>query len=553
MEVRWGSGKDAGGATRARLVFAAARTCMIAAATLLALAAAGGPVAAAPPGGLGSATLPVPTALRPKVDFWKKVFAEHSELDAVIHDRDDVSRVYKVLRFGWMLSEGATRAEIDARRRQAVLDEIERIRAILLRLHQRRGAVAGLPAEERRIAELFAADRNPHRFLDAADRQRIRAQSGLRERTARAMEISRQYLPYMERVFRAEGVPVEITRLPFVESSFDVTAYSRVGAAGLWQFMPATGKDYLRIDDAVDERRDPWLATVAAAKFLRGNYDRLQSWPLAITAYNHGRGGMMRAVDQLGTRDIVEVIRRYDGRTFGFASKNFYAEFVAVVEIERDHERYFGRMPRRPALQPDTVEMPAYVPFADVARAAGVPRDDLADLNLALLQPVLRGELFVPRGYRLRLPEGHAPRFRAQLASLPSASRQASRAPDRIYHRVRPGESLSAVARRYGVPLRQLMADNGLRNANHVRAGQRLAVRSSAASRRAPAPAAGRQTVVAAAPRGSDYVVHRVAPGQTLSTIARRYGTSVATIRRHNRIGNADVVRTGERLRIPTR
>lgn len=524
-------------------------------AVIIALSACAVPAGAAPAQGLGSSTLPVPPALRPQVDFWKKVFAEHSELDAVIHDRDDVARVYKVLRFGWMLSDGATRAEIDARRRSAVLAEIEHVRAVLLRLHARRGALHELSGEQRRIASLFANDRNPRRFLEAAEKQRIRAQAGLRERTGHALEVAQRYLPYIERIFRSEGVPVEISLLPFVESSFNVAAYSRVGAAGLWQFMPATGRDYLRIDDAVDERRDPWLSTIAAAKFLRGNYDALQSWPLAITAYNHGRGGMARAVEQLGTRDIVEVIRRYDGRTFGFASKNFYAEFVAVVEIERDKERYFGRIPFASPVEPDTVEMPAYVPFADVARAAGIPRDDLADLNLALLQPVLRGDLHVPRGYRLRLPEGTSSRFMAGLIALPSSSRQERQRVDRAYHKVRPGESLSTIARRYGVSVRQLMADNDLRNAHHVRVGQRLAVRSTRGNANAAPnhpPVAGRNSVVSA-PRSADYVVHKVAPGQTLSMIARRYGTSVATLKRHNRIGNSDHVRAGERLRIPTR
>jgi LysM repeat protein len=142
----------------------------------------------------------------------------------------------------------------------------------------------------------------------------------------------------------------------------------------------------------------------------------------------------------------------------------------------------------------------------------------------------------------------------AGLVALPHSSRQERQRVDRVHHQVRPGESLSTIARRYGISVRQLMADNGLRNANHVRVGQRLAVRSNAGSAHAArsTPAAGRRAVVSA-PRSADYVVHKVTPGQTLSMIARRYGTSVTTIKRHNRIGNSDHVRAGERLRIPTR
>ena len=508
---------------------------------LAALAGAPGSASAADRVSSPRTALPVPAGLRPQVEFWKKVFAEYSELDVAIHDREDVSRVYKVLRLGWLLASGGSKAEIDARRRSIVFAEIEAIRATLKRLHAKRGSPSALGAEERRIAGLFAGDRNPRRYLEAAAEPRIRAQSGLRERFAHGLHVAQRYLPFIERVFLLEGIPLEITRLPLVESSFNVEAYSRAGAAGLWQFMPATGRDYLRIDEAVDERRDPFLATIAAAKFLKGNYERLQSWPLAVTAYNHGRGGMMRAVDQLGTRDLMEIIRRYDGRTFGFASKNFYAELIAVVEIERDQERYFGAIPPAEPIKLDTFTMSAYVAFSDVARAAGLPQDELAAMNLALLPSVTRGDLHVPRGYALRLPDGTVGRFRARFAALPPSSLHARQRVDRVWHRVRSGETLSTIARRYGTSVGRIVADNGLRDANHVRVGQRLQVRSGTAAPRSSSR------------RTNTFVTHRVAPGQTLSSIARRYGISVASIEHHNGIRDRNHLRTGEQLRIPRR
>ena len=123
--------------------------------------------------------------------------------------------------------------------------------------------------------------------------------------------------------------------MPHVESSFDPYAYSKVGAAGLWQFMRSTGRRFLRIDAAVDERLDPYRATEAAAQLLSYNYRLLGSWPLAITAYNHGAEGMRRAREQLGTDDIVRIVRDYHSPTFGFASRNFYVSFLAALTVSR--------------------------------------------------------------------------------------------------------------------------------------------------------------------------------------------------------------------------
>jgi len=489
--------------------------------------------------------LPVPAGLRPQVDFWKKVFAEFSEWDVVIHDREDLSRIYKVAAFGWLRDTIADEAAAVTRRREIVREEIEAIRGTLLRLHTYRDEPERWNAHERKVAAMFATDTDPHRFLLAAGENRIRAQTGLRERFAIAVRTAQRYLPYMERIFREEGLPLELTRLPFVESSFDVMAYSKVGAAGLWQFMPATARQYnMRVDDVVDERRDPFTSTVAAARFLKGNFAALGSWPVAITAYNHGRGGMMRAVKQLGTTDIMEIIRRYDGRTFGFASKNFYASFIAAIEVERDAARYFGPIPHEPPLVPDRFRLPHFVDFRELARLARIHEESLAELNIALSRQVRRGEVRVPRGYELRLPAGMGEAFRTRYAALSQSAKHDGQRSSHATHQVRRGETLSSIAARHGTSVGRLMADNGIRNPNHVRVGQRLKVRAGGGGGVAAAP---QRSVTARAQ------VHKVEPGQTLSTIAKRYGTSVADIRRLNGISNPNHVRAGDRLRIPSR
>lgn len=495
------------------------------------------------------APLPAPDGLRPQIDFWKRVFGEISEWEAIVHDREDLRRVYAIVPFHHLRDISTDESVIRERRREIVGAEIERIRDRLLRLHAYHRDPAQLTPEERALAELFRGDSDPQRFLKASDSARIRAQTGLRERFATAVRISGRYLPFIEGVFRREGLPIQLTRLPFVESSFDVTAYSKVGAAGLWQFMPATGRQFLRVDNVVDERRDPYASTIAAARYLKGHFAALGAWPIAVTAYNHGRGGMQRAVREVGTTDIVEIVRRYQGPAFGFASKNFYAELIAAIEVEREADKYFGPIRRDPPLEFDTFRVPDFVPFRELARISTLDEQALADWNLPLSREVRRGEILVPRGFELRLPSGTGEVFRMRYASLPAAAKQAGQRSVHRTHRVQSGETLSQIARRHGTTVARLMADNGLRNPNHIRVGQNLKVRGNTASggvRVAAAQPAARRP--AAGP-----VIHTVAPGQTLSAIASRYGTTVAAISRLNGITNPNQVRAGDRLRIPSR
>src|SRR5207302_759238 len=227
-------------------------------------------------------------------------------------------------------------------------------------------------------------DPSPDRFLVAADDKHLRAQRGLRERFAEGIRVSRRYLPEMERIFREEGLPVELTRLPLIESCFNLHAYSKVGAAGIWQFMPATGRHFMRVDNLVDERRDPIASTRAAAQFLDRVHDMLGSWPLAITAYNHGPDGVARAVGEVGSSDIGRIVREYQGRAFGFASRNFYAEFLAALDVERDYQTYFGDLSVDAPLRMHERRLERALGIEAAARLARTDRTALALLDPAL-------------------------------------------------------------------------------------------------------------------------------------------------------------------------
>ena len=219
------------------------------------------------------------------------------------------------------------------------------------------------------------------------------------------------------------GLPGELAALPHVESSFNARAYSKVGAAGIWQFMPGTGRRWLRIDDVVDERRDPYKSTVAAARFLQQNRRVLDNWPLALTAYNHGAGGLRRATRELGTSDISTLVKTYQGPAFGFASRNFFVSFMAALEVDRNAAWYFGEVPRDRPDDSRVVVLPEYVPASALVRVFGVDKARLRELNLPLLAPVWEGQRYVPRGYALRVPADARPTVAAtRLAPSPAAS-----------------------------------------------------------------------------------------------------------------------------------
>ncbi|MGH7823273.1 MAG: LysM peptidoglycan-binding domain-containing protein [Candidatus Binatia bacterium] len=500
------------------------------------------PVAA----GAFSADFPAPDALRPQIDFWKKVFAEWSEHQVAIHDDLYLDKVYSVVDLRPLAASGASDNTLYRERKRRTDAEKKRIDGILRRIHAKGGRPETLTGEEKAVWELLRDVPDRNRFLAA--RGRLRAQQGLKERFQRGIEISRRYLPHMEAVFRREGLPLELTRLPFVESSFNVKAYSKVGAAGIWQFIPSSARIYrLRMNEVVDDRRDPLLATEAAARHLRDDYAILGAWPLAVSAYNHGRAGIARAVRDVGSRDIATIVRRYKGRSFRFASRNFYASFVAALEVERDHEKHFGPLRAEPKLEFEEFHVTDYVSFPTLARLSELDVERFHELNPAFERVVVEGRLHVPKGYAVRIPAGAASSFPTAYAALPASERHAGQREYVVRHRVASGQTIGAIARRYGSSVSAIQATNNLRSVHRIRVGQVLKIPTGKGqvTARIVASSDGKPARRAAASS------HRVRPGETLATIARRYGTTISAIQAANALRSAHRIRAGQVLRIP--
>ncbi len=479
----------------------------------------GGAALAAP------ADFPEPPELQRDVGFWMRVYTEITIEQGFLHDEQNLGVVYGKIEIPSKLGGAARQAVIDNARdvyvsqlrglagKWRTAEALATLRATQARYGLNpespqqalatlgydpdllesnavsgRGAVGELtapaprrlPADveltatERRIYELFGDEVSAQRIAEAADH--VRFQLGQSDRFRAGIERSGTWESHIERTFAAKGLPPELAALPHVESSFNAAAYSKVGAAGLWQFMRSTGRLYMRIDDEVDERLDPFRATEAAAQLLSYNYRLLGSWPLALTAYNHGAAGMRRARDSMGTSDIAVIARNYRGTTFGFASRNFYPSFLAVLRIDREPQRYFTGVQRAPVQVSDEIELPAWVPVSAVEVAASIDRAVLRALNPALRDAVWAGERHMPRGYQLHLPRpagGESWNLQRLLALLPADQLFAAQVRGRN-HVARRGETLAKIARRYGLRTADLAALNGLGNDANLRGGMVL-------------------------------------------------------------------------------
>jgi membrane-bound lytic murein transglycosylase D len=494
-----------------------------------------------------SELFPRPADLEPAVQFWTRVYTEIDTSEGFIHDDERLSIVYQTVKTG----DASSRE-----RRRRVERAQEMTRNILTKLAG--GARTGLNGEEERILKMFPEGTSNAEFRAAAGR--VRFQLGQADRFREGLVRSGTFKPYILDVLAKRGLPLELAALPHVESSFDPTAYSKVGAAGLWQFTRSTGVRYMRIDHIIDERRDPYFATDAAARLLADNFSVIQSWPLALTAYNHGLAGMRRAVEVQKTSDIATIVAKYQGRTFGFASRNFYAAFLAALAIDTNPERYFPNLKVAAPTDTDTITVPAFMTVDTLADALNLRENTLHNLNPALTDIVWSGDKYVPQGFELRVPRETAAVAEVLLGTIDPNKLFAAQRADKE-HRVQRGDTLSKIAAEYRVSLAALMRVNGMTNKSVLRVGQKILLPSDGVTAppdatlvRAEAPAAPPAAAVAipalaATSAEGIYVVRR---GDSIERIATRLGVDPQALIAANDIRNRNVIQVGQQLIIPT-
>jgi len=402
---------------------------------------------------------PTPEILKGNVSFWKKIYSEVSLKEGLIHDRD-----YPMVIFEKISGDGSSAKVKNLR---------EKIAGSLR-------TIATQPESEwteyeKRIYNLYKQYADTAAIAGAAER--VRFQQGQTERFRQGLERSGLYLDTIKAIFKKYGIPERLAYLPHVESSFNTEAYSKVGAAGLWQFMRGTAKLYgMNIDYVIDERRDPIISTIAAAKYLSSSYQELKSWPLAITSYNHGVYGMKRAVAQTGSRDLGYIIQNYSSRSFKFASSNFYGCFLAASELAHNYKNYFPGIKLYTPIKYTDFTLSHYIHPDVLCRYFNISHKTLAELNPAIRPAVFKQHKKLPKGFVIHLPaEFTSESVYAMLNKVPDSLKTLE--PERPqYYRVNRGDNLYAISSRLGVSLNDLLVENNISRTSIIREGQILRI-----------------------------------------------------------------------------
>lgn len=484
----------------------------------------------------------VPKDMKPQVEFWKKIFSEYTADQMVIHDNWYVSAVYEVIDTDGSAFPNKGQAS------EAIKAAKEKYESILANLPWEHPK--SMNKEERRIYSLFKnLPESPHvKKKDAKDR--IRIQPGIADSFQNGIIRSGAYLESMKKIFAEHKVPEQLVYLPAIESSFDPFALSHAGAAGLWQFMKRTGKHYkLTVNDLVDERRDPILSTKAAARFLKDNYNSLGSWPLAVTAYNYGIQGMLNAIKSLGSKEIEDIILNYNGPKFEFASRNFYAEFVAAAEIASNYQLYFGDIEVQEPIETTQLKLPNFISPETFEQYFPFTVAEIKALNPSLDGSMFEKGNFIPKNYNLNVPLKYKDMLAQSYKNIPDSLKYEYIASGRGY-RVQRGQTLSQIAKAHNVSVRTFMRLNGIRNPQMIRVGQLLKAPGKYVSLEdrkttLPEPASAKES---GAQVGKE---HHVRQGQTLMNIADIYKISVMSIAEFNSIKNPQKIRAGQVILIP--
>ena len=465
------------------------------------------------------ANFPRPPELEPAINFWVKVYTEVDTQSGYLHDSQHLNVIYERLPLDRkQIEENRTRIQEDLRALGS-------------------GKRSNLSRLQQQILDLWPADVSNATLSAAASN--VRWQLGQSDRFLSGLQRSGAYRQHINDVIRQKELPIELGVLPHVESSFNPGAYSSAAAAGMWQFTRATGQRFMRIDHIVDERMDPYMAATAAMSLLEYNYRVLGSWPLALTAYNHGAGGIARAVRETGTTNIETIIANYKGRAFGFASRNFYAQFLAVLQVENDARRYFGDIRLHPAPNFIEIQTDAYIDAEVFARSAGISLEQLRADNPALRPAVWEGNKRIPQGFPVKVRAEVMPRGDL-LALVPADFKFSIQTPDVAYV-VERGDSLSVIARRFNTSVARLVSLNQLPSSNRIKIGQRLLLPQDNNS----------EVQLAAIASASEEGVYTVRRGDSVSLIAARYGVTEQALLTSNGIQDPHRIYPGQELTLP--
>lgn len=326
--------------------------------------------------GYSSKAFSTPKGMEKQVQFWVDVYSKYTSEQGILHDSENVEKIYRIVDLKGLKND----------------------------------------RERQRRIDLVKAEISEKLKLSKEQRSNLRFQLGQKDRMQQAIFYSGRYIEDMEKIFRANKLPVELVRLVYVESSFNVNARSKVGASGMWQIMPYTARPYKMISSSVDKRNHPMEATRFAAKLLRSNYNMLQSWPLAVTGYNHGPTGVAKMTKKYKSRDLSYLVDNVSSRaSFGFASRNFYACFLAALEVERNANAYFGGVLWSKPLDAQDLKLPKPIKYRDLVKWFDGDHQKTLVFNPHLTYSVIKKGVAIPSRTVISVPKD---KYNVALISL---------------------------------------------------------------------------------------------------------------------------------------
>ena len=365
----------------------------------------------------------------------------------------------------------------------------------------------------------------------------------------KALSLMDRYLPRMQEIFREEGIPEVLAYLPFIESAYDPLAKSRVGARGIWQFMPAAAKTYgLRVDYWIDERVDPEKSCRAAAKYLKYYYQKFGDWTLAIASYNAGPNRISKASKKLSTKDFWEIRK---SKYIRHQTKSYIPAFIAGVYIAQNPTAFGFKHEPIPLELYEVIVIPDMTELSVIASCAGTDVPTLQRLN-----PELKRQM-TPRGYtdyQIRIPAGLSAAFVAEFSKIKPEDRIRN-----LYYAVKRGDTLSSIAKRYRVSQDELRSINNIRSSRSLKTGSVLIIPVIHGS--------SVQQMIAETERSSvnesiiskriqqryskgERVEYKVRYGDSLSLIAKRFRTNIESVCAWNNINVDQILNSGTRLTV---
>jgi len=503
-------------------------------------------------------TFSCPESLLPRVSFWVEVFSRWDTSTAIFHDKDNPHRVFSTIK----RKEGCRRS----RKGDSIDRERKRLKKALEATASKISSGKSLTESQAQMEKLFIGA--PVSEVRAAG-SRIRCQSGNRDRMQKALQQYTLYQPTILDALESENLTPELQYLPFVESAFNPEALSHVGAAGLWQIMPSTGRSLgLTVDHAVDERYDPTRATYAAAKYFRDSVDTLSEEafengyavtakelnPFVITSYNYGVRGMQRAVRQVGL-NYERLLVEYKSPSFQTAVKNFYASFLAARHVAKNADNFFVKVEADASeriYSYNTVPLQRATSIKRLSKELQIDRGLLKRLNPALKKVVWQDKALVPRNFKLKLPyqeTGWDSSFLA-INNLPAEIEK----PGFTWHRVRSGQTACGIAQRYRASCSKLRKLNRLNKRATIYVGQRIKVPTKTGGifvDSSSSSGSASSEVVSSGSRASgssSSTSYRVKSGDTACKIANRNNMRCGEFLALNGLKRSSILRIGQRV-----